>query len=260
MPLTFAHPLAVVPFRRTRLVFPALVVGSMVPDLPHFMPFIWSYETSHSILGSLLCSVTAGMLILGIWETLLFPALDSTVPDRLRRWPPPRRRPESWWLRAIPSLVVGAWTHLLWDVFTHPGTVVTTSAPFVHQSFLSIPFLAWMQILHSIAGLLIIAWLVVRWWRRSDPAASRQTPARLPRGGHAWSKTRDRQVLWGLPLLVGAGTALPELTRLLAVPVLLPRPYGLAIFADGGGAALLTLVLVSLAWMMTVHDRGAVRG
>lgn len=256
MPMTFAHPLAVVPLKRTGLVFPALIVGSMVPDLPHFAPFVWNYDTSHDVLGSVLCSVVGGLIILGVWEVLLFPALDSTVSQRFRRWPPPRARSQRWWLLSIPSLVIGGWTHLLWDAFTHPGSIVTAWWPIVDQSFLTIPFLMWMQIIHSTLGLAGIAWLIWRWWTRRETQTLQSRPdGRVP-SGHAWSRTRDRQILWGFPLVAGGIAALAELVPLLAVPVRLPRPYGHAIFSTGGGTALVAMVLAALMWRLTLHDRG----
>ena len=41
MPITFAHPAAVLPLARTGLPLTALAIGSMVPDLPMFVRLPW---------------------------------------------------------------------------------------------------------------------------------------------------------------------------------------------------------------------------
>ena len=37
MPLTIAHPAAVLPFRHSRLPISALVIGSLAPDFEYFL-------------------------------------------------------------------------------------------------------------------------------------------------------------------------------------------------------------------------------
>lgn len=51
MPLTLAHPAAVLPLRRCGLPMAALVIGSMMPDVPLFMRWSSGYQVSHSYTG-----------------------------------------------------------------------------------------------------------------------------------------------------------------------------------------------------------------
>lgn len=105
------------------LNFPALVVGSLTPDLGYYMHnWIWS-TTGHSFLGSLSFDLPAGFILL----TLFYLNVRSVA----RLLPYPHREACSAIvpsvvlpsLRAIfvaaISILMGAWTHIIWDGFTH---------------------------------------------------------------------------------------------------------------------------------------------
>ena len=54
MPFTPSHAAAVLPFLRTPLPASALVVGSITPDLPFYLPvgFPWPTHTALAVLGT----------------------------------------------------------------------------------------------------------------------------------------------------------------------------------------------------------------
>jgi len=108
MPFPFAHPAAVLPFRRTRwLNFPALVIGSMIPDAGYFIKGVDGL--SHEVLGSLVFGLPVGGLLLFI--------LYSFRSTRALR-PILSQSETSLWALGL-SLIIGIWTHVLWDSFTH---------------------------------------------------------------------------------------------------------------------------------------------
>ena len=131
MPFTLSHPAAVVPLRRLcprYLDFAALLIGCMMPDAGYYVPHVPSYF-AHSFLGSFTVSLPCGVFF---W--LLYLALRQSVCFLL---PEPHRsallelarKPVKWSVRyvasVIVSLLVGTWTHILWDGFTHgPGWFV----------------------------------------------------------------------------------------------------------------------------------------
>jgi len=128
MPFPFAHPAAVLPLRRycnRWFNFPALVIGSMVPDAGYFAKGV--EDLSHHFLGSLAFGVPAGGLLLAILYRLRFTrALRPIFPMPIG----------SVWTLVI-SLIVGIWTHVLWDSFTHiDGWVV------MHSELLQTPVTA----------------------------------------------------------------------------------------------------------------------
>lgn len=126
MPFTFAHPAAVLPLRQycpKYLNFPALVVGSLTPDLGYYLHnWIWSIS-GHSFLGSLRFDLPAGLLLL----TLFY--LDIRSISRLLPYPhrealsaicPSLSLPSFQSIVvACMSILMGAWTHIIWDGFTH---------------------------------------------------------------------------------------------------------------------------------------------
>lgn len=126
MPFTFAHPAAVLPLRQycpRYLNFPALVVGSLTPDLGYYLHnWIWSIS-GHSFIGSLRFDLPAGLLMLALFYLNLRPVS--------RLLPYPHREACSAICSAISlpdfrsimvaciSVLMGAWTHIIWDGFTH---------------------------------------------------------------------------------------------------------------------------------------------
>jgi hypothetical protein len=124
MPFPLAHPAAVLPLRRFSpryLNFPALVVGSLTPDLGYAFGNPNIEDFSHQLLaGSFgFCLPLGLVLMLGFYlirlpVVCLLPARYSQV------FIPLCRRPVgSLWIIG-PSLLLGAWTHQLLDAFTHP--------------------------------------------------------------------------------------------------------------------------------------------
>ncbi|MEV0550892.1 DUF4184 family protein [Nocardia salmonicida] len=63
MPITFAHPVAVLPFARY-LPLPALVAGSIAPDVVYYLPGPLSGTTTHSVVGVLCWDLLIGLVLL----------------------------------------------------------------------------------------------------------------------------------------------------------------------------------------------------
>jgi len=128
MPFPFPHPAAVLPLRRycnRWLNFPALVIGSMVPDAGYFIKGV--DNLSHQALGSLVFGVPAGGLLLAVLYSLR-----STRPLR----PIFSRTSSPIWILVL-SLIIGIWTHVLWDSCTHiDGWIV------MHSELLQTPIVA----------------------------------------------------------------------------------------------------------------------
>ncbi|HEY7887900.1 MAG TPA: DUF4184 family protein [Steroidobacteraceae bacterium] len=127
MPFTFAHPAAVLPLRHMRLMRTVpLIIGAMTPDVPYFLPWrITKHlpETTHTFLGSYTLDLWIGVsLLLFLWllrvplAAPLGPGARSKCLGALERF---GSQPLNWALAPL-SLLIGAWTHLLWDSFTHP--------------------------------------------------------------------------------------------------------------------------------------------
>lgn len=133
MAFTLAHPAAVMPLRRLRyLPTLALLIGSVVPDVPYYLPYraiTVDLVDLHTLFGAAVVGIPLGMLILALGLSLRRP-LTALMTERAR-WVSLREaeaflsRPVNW-LLAIPALFVGSLTHILWDGFTHPNTWITS--------------------------------------------------------------------------------------------------------------------------------------
>lgn len=172
MPFTLAHPAAVLPLRRFRyLQTVPLIVGSITPDLPYFVParFGRLMADTHTIYGSFVYDIPIGLAVLlfGFLLRRPFTALLS-VRGRalcLQAMEPFGDRPLSWALAPI-GILIGTWTHIVWDSFTHEtGWMVR------RVSALSAPItIGWytgmlchvLQYVSSVAGLAVI----IIWYRR----------------------------------------------------------------------------------------------
>jgi hypothetical protein len=169
MPFTLAHPAAVLPLRHLRYLRTApLVIGALVPDTLYYVPH--SFEEhfrrvdTHSLAGSYTLDLPLGVALLVV-AVLLREPLTVLLPARAR-WLclhalEPFQRSAREWLLAPPAILIGIWTHLLWDSFTHGdgwavqhiallGETVTIGSYSGQVSHL-------LQYLSSVVGLLIVA-------------------------------------------------------------------------------------------------------
>jgi Domain of unknown function (DUF4184) len=122
MPFTLAHPAAVLPLKRfcpRHLSFSALVVGSMVPDVGYLFSRFKVDEFAHTFVGSFGFSLPVGMLMLGAFYGFRR-RIVALLPDAQRRiFMPLCLQPLPSVMVMVVSVLMGAWTHLFWDSFTH---------------------------------------------------------------------------------------------------------------------------------------------
>jgi uncharacterized protein DUF4184 len=169
VPFTLAHPAAVLPLRRlARLRVAPLILGAMVPDLPYFLPgkFQRIIPETHDFLASITTCLLLGYLAL-ITLLLLRRPLTALLASRAR-WLclhalEPFTRLSSAWLWAGPAILLGVWSHLLWDSFTHTDgwvsrRVSALTAPVVIGPYTE-PMAHVLQYLSSVLGLAVmIVW------------------------------------------------------------------------------------------------------
>jgi len=174
MPFTPSHIAAVLPFVRTPLLPASLAIGSMVPDLPYFVPLPVEREFSHSLPGVPLIDLPMGIASVLFWVLVFRAPLLDFAPAWLRRrfvvpgpWPRSASALALGALLVLASLTVGIATHLVWDALTHPdGWAVLRIAPLRHEYG---PFTGyrWAQYGSSALGLLVLAVWGAAWVRRA---------------------------------------------------------------------------------------------
>ncbi len=174
MPITFAHPAAAVPFVRFGLPLSALVVGSMMPDLPYFLHLTTSADYAHTMRGQLTFCLPAGMATLWVFHQFLkHPLLWLAPPSHQRklafvarpfRWTPLPRL-----LMICLAVLIGSLSHVLWDAFSHVNgwfvvRMPMLAAPALTTALGTVPVYKLVQYGSSVAGTAVLVWLYQHWY------------------------------------------------------------------------------------------------
>jgi Domain of unknown function (DUF4184) len=240
VPFTGSHPAAALPFLRTPLPASALVIGSLAPDIPFYLPRFAARRT-HTALGVATVDTALAAAGWAVWHGLLAgPALGtapapfrarltSARPGLRRRLRGPRAA-----ARVVAGLVTGAATHVLWDEFTHADRWGTAHVPALAAEWRGRPVHVWAQDASGVVGAAALAAWFARWWRRTpaDPAVGR--------GGSPWA--------WAAVAAAGlAGAAAGAAGRAD------PRTAAEIAAFRGGAAGTVAAAALALAW----HARNA---
>jgi hypothetical protein len=236
MPWTFAHPAAVLPLRRfcpRYLSFPALIVGSTMPDFGYYVPGTDFATHAHSFSGLIETCLPTGLLVLCVLCLLRKP-LCFLLPQ-------PHRAamgvvvdvPIAWslklLLRVMASLVIGAATHLIWDAFTHQRDLAglhieLLQAPMFEIGTTPMPVYYALQWLSTLAGAAILIVAYRAWLRGAEAGVTRSDTAREDRWRYRLLKVISvTAVVVAVPLAVIIATrfsgafAIAVLLRCIAV-------------------------------------------
>jgi hypothetical protein len=186
VPFTLAHAAAGPPLWRLtgrRLVFSALVVGSMAPDFEYLVYLRTNRTIGHTLPGLVLMCLPASLLVLAVWHGLVKRALATLMPARAGHLAAAAQRPFPWFpaerfVTICCSVLLGAWSHLAWDAFTHRnGLVVRHLAFLTHR--VGVGHLHVYNVLQYASGLVGMALLVV-WYRRWAAHAAGRHPVPPP--------------------------------------------------------------------------------
>jgi hypothetical protein len=181
VPFTLAHAAAGPPLWRLtgrRLVLSALVVGSMAPDFEYLVHLRTTRTIGHTLPGLILMCLPASLAVLALWHGLVKRPLATLWPGRSWHLLAAAQRPFSWapaerLVTICASVLLGAWSHLAWDAFTHRNGLVVKHLDFLTLR-VGIGHLHVYNVLQYSSGLLGMALLVAgyrRWAAHSIRAA-----------------------------------------------------------------------------------------
>jgi hypothetical protein len=251
MPFTVSHVAAVLPFmarrrptRPTRLAPAALVIGSMVPDVPWFFTAGRGASFMHSLPGLVTVDVALGVVLVVLWRGFLFAPVRDLVPPTIgRRLPEPVSIATTRWGWAALGVLVGAATHVVWDDFTHTGRWAVGRISWLHTEHAGLAGSQWAQYASGVIGGVVVLACCARLLAQASPAPDR--------GWVAHAQRWQALVTVALAGLLGAGygawTALgPGIESLLFRAV-----------TRGGAAAAGTILLVCLLWWVRRPRRTA---
>ena len=191
MPWTFAHPAAVLPLRRLApkyLNLPALVCGALAPDAGYYFGRFDIASFAHTAVGSVLAGVPIGLLGLLLFHAIreplwfLLPQPHRSAMEPLLRPSPPRGF--VFLLIAALSVLVGVWTHNVWDSFTHDDGWIVSRVPALRNPMLSLglqDFLIYnvLQHLSTVGGVAVLLVSYRAWLRRQPKLESERGGDRM---------------------------------------------------------------------------------
>jgi len=195
VPFTPSHIAAALPFLRTPLPVAPLVIGTMAPDVPYFVPLGIPRNLTHSPLGVPTVDLAITVVLVLLWYAALRAPVIDLAPAMLRQRIAPagplgwRDEKRSWpgaIVLGIAAALVGILTHLAWDAFTHRSSPLVEAVPVLHALLGPLPVSSWLQHLSTIGGLIAIAvWASL--WTRRVPRRNLQGFATPPARVVAWS-------------------------------------------------------------------------
>ncbi|MFJ4712382.1 DUF4184 family protein [Streptomyces sp. NPDC088785] len=218
MPFTISHAAAVLPFVRRdgsgrgRLVPSLLVAGSFAPDLTYFaagaVPGAMEFGAfTHSFTGVVTVDALFAVGLVALWRLVrepLLALLPGAVRARVRTVVRgrPGRAPgrASWW---YVSAVLGSFTHVVWDAFTHRDRWGMRLLPVLGDDVAGSPLYWYVQYAGSALALAVVAVFVWGAVRGAEPSAGRPAPgagrrwlALVVLGGCAAGGAAARVVRW----------------------------------------------------------------
>lgn len=182
MPFTGSHPAAALPLARLGLPPSALVIGSMAPDLPYYLPTPVNGAATHSLLGVVSANLLLGLVVLAAWQALLAPLAiaigPAAVRDRLPEPAPGVAHPVRRAAAVVVALAAGAATHVAWDSFTHKGRWGPEHIGWLADEHAGLHGYKWAQYASGLVGAAAIGLWLLRWWRRNPPMPRRPSTSR----------------------------------------------------------------------------------
>jgi hypothetical protein len=162
MPFTFAHPAIVLPAACLPVRFQkfvcltGLAAGAVAPDFEYFLRMDMKSVWSHTWSGLFFFDLPIGLALAFLFHNIVRGPLVASLPLFLEsrfarakdfRWNAYFKKR---WVVVCVSVLVGSFSHILWDKFTHAG------------GFLPWPYYKIGQYASGVMGLLVIVFFVLR--------------------------------------------------------------------------------------------------
>jgi hypothetical protein len=197
MPFPLAHPAAVLLLRRycpRYLSFPALVIGSLSPDVGYFSGRFRLGEFSHRLLpGSFGFCLPVGLVLVLVFYIARLPVVGILPSSYRRAFRPLCQRPVASPFVIVVSVLIGAWTHLFLDSITHPDGWLVKPLPVLQAPVLPVGQhrLLVCEVLYAGCTFAGVAWLAFCYLRWLEKAAGSPVPT-------------TRGMKWGCALLLAS--------------------------------------------------------
>jgi len=175
MPFTFSHPAVIIPllyFPKKWISLTGLIIGSMIPDFEYFIRMKPFSEYSHTLGGVFWFDLPLAILVAFIYHNIVRNALFDRFPAFLQvrfsgfknfGWNNYFRQN---WIVVIFSFLVGIFSHLLWDSFTHETGYFVERFPVLSEaisvSSYSVPVYKILQHGSTLVGGLVLLFIIYK--------------------------------------------------------------------------------------------------
>ena len=190
MPFTPAHIAAALPFRHSRLVWSALVIGTMAPDFEYFIRFEPGLPYGHRFPGVFLVTLPLALVTLWLFHAYVKAPFVALLPAGFRHRLAPYMG--KFWFGGpgrfgliVVSVLIGVLTHIAWDSFTHGNAWLVRYLPLLQTPIhlhrvRTVPLYKLLQHGSTLFGLTVLAVAVLAWYRRTDVSAPASTQSIWP--------------------------------------------------------------------------------
>lgn len=149
MPLTFCHPAIVLVLKKLKsnwFSMTRLIIGSMSPDLEYFSRMEIVATHSHLFWGVLYFDLPIALIYCFVFHLFVRNVLIHHLPYFLKErfaqflifdWIDYFKKH---WIIVILSIIIGAYSHLFWDAFTHEWGYFAKLIPALEETWFQIPF------------------------------------------------------------------------------------------------------------------------
>jgi hypothetical protein len=175
LPFTFSHPAIILPlllFRRRWFSLTGLIIGSLTPDFEYFLRMKIEGGFSHSIIGVFLFDLPFGIFLAFLFHNIIRNNLFNNLPlflaSRVSIF-----KQFNWnlyfkknWLIVIISTLIGAFSHIFWDSFTHENKYFVNLIPLLKNTVefvgFQMPIFKILQHLSTLIGGIIIGYAIFK--------------------------------------------------------------------------------------------------
>lgn len=149
MPLTFCHPAIVLPLKKLKsnwFSMTGLIIGSMSPDLEYFSRMEIVATCSHLFWGVLYFDLPIALIYCFVFHLFVRNVLINHLPYFLKErfaqflnfnW---INYFKKHWIIIILSIIIGAYSHLFWDAFTHEWGFFAKHVHALQETWVQISF------------------------------------------------------------------------------------------------------------------------
>ena len=268
MPFTISHAVAVLPISKyfaKYTAFSALIIGSMTPDFAYLTPFLVDQRVdSHSLLGIYLFCIPMGLTVYFIYHFFMAPVIVSILPKKLQQHLNKDlfigKIPDIPSFTLISSLVIGSFTHIFWDFFTHqsgiPQYINWMDAPLSTVDGFDIMPYRLLQHFSSVFGLSLLIFLIWEWYKRKELSNHSSIPN--SESSH-WKASKTLKIITRFTLLI-----IPISIGIISGLINLPKSdvlygiYGAQVFVrnaivGSAGGLILACIILGIFYQINIY-------